>query len=422
MNRENLAEGVALTEAMGSLPRMAMIDVTLNRLALLKAIRNGGPIARTELQEITGLASATISQVTSELLKRGLIVERKEIAKRNGRPRILLDIDPAGGIVLGASLTSRRRLLITFVDLTGEVRFEMDTGSTDAHTHEELADRVAQALEIAIGESGFNRDEILRVGLSLPALVDSIHGIVYFMNTFPLGPYPLAARIADRLGLPVTIENEMNCVARFEHWFGRARRVDTLTVIDVGHAIGAAEYRSGLPKCGAHGITSQLGHVKLHAGPEGLPCYCGARGCANAYASIFGILQQAGKVPSTVPPVEDLDKAFQNLLTEAAGSNQARALITKAGLHLGLLVANHINAADPGNVLILVSDDRFTTMIRERFDEAIRDNVLPGLQPFTNVSFELFSSEGPAKGTAALALEQSYLDGAAFRRPVLRQA
>ncbi|MEO6247504.1 MAG: ROK family transcriptional regulator [Sphingomicrobium sp.] len=399
---------------------MAMIDVTHNRLALLKAIRNGGPIARTELQEFTGLASATITQVTSELLKRGLIVERKEIAKRNGRPRILLDIDPDGGIVVGASLTSRRRLIITFVDLTGEVRFKMDTGSTDAHTHEELADRVAQALETAIGESGFTRDEILRVGLSLPALVDSVHGTFYFMSTFPLGPYPLAERIANKLGLPVTIENEMNCIARFEHWFGRARHLDTLTVIDVGHAIGAAEYRSGLPKCGAHGITSQLGHMKLHAGPKGRPCYCGARGCANAYASIFGILQQAGRVSSTVPPIEDLDQAFQNLLAEAAGSNQASALIENAGWHLGLLVANHINVADPGDVLILVSDDRFTTLIRKSFDQAIRDNALPGLLNFTNVRFELFSSDGPAKGTAALALEQSYLDGAAFRRSALR--
>lgn len=402
---------------------MAMIDVTLNRLALLKAIRNRGPIARTELQELTGLASATISQVTSELLKRGLIIERKDIAKRNGRPRILLEIDPACGIVIGASLTSRQRLVITFVDLTGEVRFEKETGSTDAHTLEDLAERAVQELEAAICESGFDRDDILRVGLSLPALIDSVHGIFYFMSTFPLGPYPLAQQIANKLGLPVTIENEMNCIARFEHWFGRAQHLDTLTVIDIGYSIGAAEYRSGLPKCGAHGITSQLGHVKLHAGPQGLPCYCGARGCANAYASIFGILQQAGKISSNVPPIENLDEAFQNLLTKAeAGPGNERALTASAGWHLGLLVANHINAADPGDVLILVSDDRFETLIREQFEEALRDNVLPGLLPFTNVTFELFSSQGSAKGTAALALEQSYLEGAALRRPALRQA
>lgn len=402
---------------------MATIDVTLNRLAMLKAIRNGGPIARTELQELTGLASATISQVTSELLKRGLIVERKEMAKRNGRPRILLGIDPAGGIVIGASLTSRRRLTISFVDLTGEVRFEDVSGSTEAQTYEELADRIAHALETAIEESGFGKDEILRVGLSLPALVDSISGTIYFMSTFPLGPYALAERIAGKVGVPVTIENEMNCIARYEHWFGRAQHLDTFTVIDVGYAIGAAEYRSGLPTSGAHGINSQLGHVKLHAGPDGLRCHCGGCGCATAYASIFGILRQAERVASTVPPTDDLDGPFRTLLTEAEnGSSQACALIASAGWHLGLLVANHINAADPGDVLILVSDNRFAILIREPFEQALRDNAMPGLLPFTNVRFALSSDEGPAKGTAALALEQSYLDGAALRRPVTREA
>jgi len=60
--------------------------------------------------------------------------------------------------------------------------------------------------------------------------------------------------------------------------------------------------------------------------------------------------------------------------------------------------------------------------IFQRFERALRDNVSPGLFPFTNVRFELSSSEGPAKGMATLALEQSSLDGAALRRPGLRRA
>ncbi len=399
---------------------MSTSNVALNRLTVLKAIRNGGPIARTDLQERTGLSSATITQVTSELLKRGLIVERKDAAKKNGRPRIFLEIDPAGAIIIGASFSSRRRMTITFVDLAGEVLFETQSASSlTLRTHDDLVSRTVQVLEIAIVESGFRRDQIARVGISLPALVDSVNGTFYFMNTFPLGPFPLAERIASQLKLPVSIENEMNCIARYEHWFGRAQHLETFTTIDLAYAIGAAEYRSGLPMNGAHGITSQLGHVKLHPGPGGRPCFCGATGCANAYASIYGILTHASRITPSVPPTDDLDYAFDELLSEAAAaSNEARSLLSEAGWYLGLLVANHINATDPGHVMILVPDARFTEFAREAFDRSLHDNALPGLLPFTDVFFEIASDEGPSKGIAAMALEQNYLGGTGRRRPL----
>ncbi len=399
---------------------MSTFNVAVNRLTVLKAIRNGGPIARTDLQEQTGLSSATITQVTSELLGRGLIVERKDAAKKNGRPRIFLEIDPAGGIIIGASFSSRRRMTIAFVDLAGEVLFETQAASSlTPRTHEDLVSRTVQALEFAIVESGFKRDQIVRVGISLPALVDSVKGTFYYMSTFPLGPFPLAERIANHLRLPVSIENEMNCIARYEHWFGRAQHLETFTIIDLAYAIGAAQYRSGLPMSGSHGITSQLGHVKLHPGPAGRPCYCGASGCANAYASIFGILTHANRIASNVPPTDDLDHAFDELLSDAeAGSKVARALLSDAGWHLGLLVANHINATDPGHVMILVPDARYIEFAREAFDRAIAVNALPGLLPFTNVFFEIASDEGPSKGIAAMALEQNYLGATSRRRPL----
>lgn len=403
---------------------MSAINVALNRLTVLKAIRNGGPIARTDLQERTGLSSATITQVTSELLKRGLIAERKDVTKRNGRPRIFLEIDPAGAIIVGASLSSRRRMTVTFVDLAGEVLFETQSASSlTPRTHEDLVSRTVQVLDSAIADSGFNRDQIVRVGISLPALVDSVHGTFYFMNTFPMGPFPLAERIAGQLELPVSIESEMNCIARYEHWFGRAQHLETFTTINLAYAIGAAEYRTGLPMNGAHGITSQLGHVKLRPGPEGRPCFCGALGCANAYASIYGILTHASRIAPSVPPIDDLDHAFHQLLSEAeAGSSDARFLLSEAGWHLGLLIANHINATDPGHVMILVPDLRFKDFAREAFDQALHDNVLRGLLPFTEVFFEIASDDGPSKGIAALALEQNYLGGTERRRAMAKDA
>ena len=46
---------------------MRVTDQALNRLKILRAIRNHGPTSRTDLCAATGLAQATVSEVTGEL-------------------------------------------------------------------------------------------------------------------------------------------------------------------------------------------------------------------------------------------------------------------------------------------------------------------------------------------------------------------
>ena len=102
---------------------MRINDQTLNRLAVLKAIRQHGPIARSDLPRLTELSAGTITQLTAELLRRGLILERKDSTKRNGRPRTFLEIARNGAVVVGASIEGQGLLTTAFVDLMGNLLF-----------------------------------------------------------------------------------------------------------------------------------------------------------------------------------------------------------------------------------------------------------------------------------------------------------
>src|ERR1043166_7964197 len=90
------------------------------RLMIMKAIRRHGPISRTELTGLTGFASATVTDITAELLSSNLIVELKDEKKRRGRPRVQLQINPAGAVVIAVNLTGRSVIEIAVVDLCGE--------------------------------------------------------------------------------------------------------------------------------------------------------------------------------------------------------------------------------------------------------------------------------------------------------------
>lgn len=394
---------------------MAINDQVLNRLAVVKAIRRHGPIARSELTGLTGLSGGTISQLTRDLVSRGLVVEKKQDPSgqigRTGRRRVDLAINARGGVVLGASVGGPTGLTISFVDLAGNNLFSMDRGSKPPRSLEGFALGIAQALQEAIATSPLERDQVSRVGIALPAVVDNERGIVHFMATLGCGSVPFADIISDRLGLPVTIENEMVCMARAEHWFGRAQGLDTFTLIHLGLWLGSAEYVNAAPRIGASGFALELGHCATGADEHALLCTCGAYGCLATYCSMHGIVAQAGQLgdklflwPSELRP------RFERLLEDAGSGGKARALFDRAGRQLGIALAAYVNTVDPGNILLLYSHQRFFELIRPSYEKELHAHALGAVLRQTRIEAAPVDEQWRLTGTAALALEQAFVN------------
>lgn len=381
----------------------------LNRLAVLKAIRTHGPVSRSDLPKMTGLSAGAVSQITAEFLSRGFISETKEKTTRSGRPRVFLKISGEGPIVVGARMTSRDTLTTTFVDLSGNIRCKAEVPFTHRDSLEALALSVAEAIGRSVDDSGYPKSQIEHVGVALPALVDSSRGVVHFMAMFPQEPVTFADILAERLDIPVTIENGTTSLARAEHWFGRAQNRNTFTLVNVGLAINSAMYSDGLLRTGAHGLAPEIGHVKTNHAADAEPCYCGAHGCGTAYASQYAIVRRAGLLDGFDLDPEAIVKCvrqFNELQEKAAAGDEAiRVLFEAAGDHLGRLVANHINLADPGFILITVPDDTYTALVETAFSKAIKDNAMPVLLALTEIRFSAQLENWHSLATAALALE-----------------
>ncbi len=61
-----------------------------NSLSVMAALRLHGSLSHTDMSTFTGLASATVSAITTELERAGIILRKEQIAAAGrGRPRIL---------------------------------------------------------------------------------------------------------------------------------------------------------------------------------------------------------------------------------------------------------------------------------------------------------------------------------------------
>jgi glucokinase len=111
--------------------------------------------------------------------------------------------------------------------------------------------------------------------------------------------FPLAARLAAELGVPVAVDNDAKALALGEGWRGAARGERDYLAMVVSTGVGGGLVVDGALLDGAAGNAGHLGHVI--AVPGGRRCGCGARGCLEAEASGRAIEAWTGRPAKEAP-------------------------------------------------------------------------------------------------------------------------
>src|SRR5690606_11819941 len=88
---------------------------------VLESIRLYGPISRVDIARRSQLTAQTVTNITRELLKAGLIQEAHRLQEGRGAPSILLQLNPDGAFSIGLDL-DKDHLTAVLVDMTGTVR------------------------------------------------------------------------------------------------------------------------------------------------------------------------------------------------------------------------------------------------------------------------------------------------------------
>ncbi len=134
------------------------------------------------------------------------------------------------------------------------------------------------------------------VGVSTSGQVNPTMGSIAFATDAIPGytGFPLRAYIAEQTGLPVAVENDVNCAAIGEAYYGAAKGLSDFLCLTIGTGIGGALFIGGQLYHGANGIAGEVGHMTTHSG--GLRCNCGRKGCYETYASTSALVRRAEEI------------------------------------------------------------------------------------------------------------------------------
>jgi glucokinase len=177
------------------------------------------------------------------------------------------------------------------------------------------------------------------VGVAAAGYVSADRTTMLFAPNLPWADVPVRDRVAERIGLPVVVENDANAAAWAESRFGAGRGEPDLVCLTVGTGIGAGIVVDGELYRGRFGIAGEPGHLTVV--PDGIPCGCGNAGCLEQYASGTALVRYA--------KAHGLD-AEGPAVTDAArgGDERAVAAFAEVGEWLGRGLANVATVLDPG--------------------------------------------------------------------------
>ncbi len=190
----------------------------------------------------------------------------------------------------------------------------------------------------------------LGAGIGVAGIIDLDAGIVRKSANLPgWENYHVREQIERRLGTPIFLENDAKVAALGEQWLGAGRNEDNMAMLTLGTGIGGAIVLDGKIFHGMNGMAGEFGHVTIE--PEGVPCGCGNRGCAERYASASGIVRMAreaiesGQAPELAKAASSEAEFSARLVYDLAtkGDAAAQHIFRRFGCALGILLADIVN-------------------------------------------------------------------------------
>ena len=251
------------------------------------------------------------------------------------------------------------------------------------------------------------------VGIGAAGFVAADRATVVFAPHLSWRNEPLRDRLAQRIDLPVFVDNDANAACWAEWRFGKAAGETHLVMVTLGTGIGGAVLTDGRIQRGRFGIAGEFGHLQVV--PDGHRCECGNRGCWEQYASGNALVREArGLIQAQSPVAADLSALVDGdprrltgpMITEAAraGDPLAAELLGEIGTWLGVGLAGLASAFDPGAFVVGGGVSAAGRMLLDPARESFRKHLSGrGYRPEARILGAQLGNEAGMVGAADLA-------------------
>lgn len=318
-------------------------ELTDTERAVLSVIVDEGEATRPLVARNTSLSAPTVGSAVGRLIDLGLVQAVRTAQGALGRAATVYAVAPTAGWLMGIDVGSTR-VHARARGVDGRVLAEVaaDLGPEEAGT--DAVRSVVRRIRRAVGNGN---GPLRATGVALPRVIPDYLSGDGGSNSGAPPIDELLPALGVRPGLPVLLENNVNCAALAEMEQGAARGQEDFVYLQVGVRIGAGIVAGRRVLRGAHGGAGEVSAV-----PVGWP----SRRQEDAYAlerylgseRLLERAHDAWRPGSTDPP-----RTVPELFAAAAdGDPVARRVVDQHADDVGQLALTLAAVVDPGIVVL----------------------------------------------------------------------
>jgi len=385
-----------------------------NLRAILLALLNAEHLSRVHLAELTGLSTTTITNLISELMEQGIVIEEgleKSSQPRSvGRPRTALCLVPEARYAIGIHI-GVGSIRVAIADLRANLNEIHMLAHPLDKPPEDVLREVSNLVEHAIEVSGVDSVQIVGIGVGASGLVDPSTGVNLLAPNLGWRDVPIQQWCCSQLNLPICVDNNVRAMALGEAMFGESRKIQSLAFVYARIGVGAGFVMDGNLYRGIGAGAGEIGHTTII--PDGgALCRCGNKGCLETLVSESVILKEAAEIARKDPQGE-LAKRMQNgetlsidLVFEIArlGDPAMQGILDQKSHYMGIALANLVNIFNPEAIVLggifAQGEDLFLPAIEANLQQRSFANLGKRVQLRT----ASFGRNAGVAGAAALAL------------------
>lgn len=279
---------------------------TITRSRILNYVINNQVTSKVEVSKNLNLSMPTVLSNVNDLIAKGIIIETGEYESTGGRKAKSIGINPSYRYSVGIVITANH-VGIVLVNLKYEIvkfrRVRMKF-SPDASYCQELSVLTSEFLK----DTEY-QERILGLGISIPGIISQKDHLLIKSHALQLENYSLSF-LEQAFDLPVYFENDANAAMMAED----INRYRNAIYLSLNNTLGGAFCIDGKLFQGENQKAGEFGHMILV--PGGRKCYCGKKGCADAYCAASALTDETNSLETFMEQLKSGDEAVEEKWSE----------------------------------------------------------------------------------------------------------
>jgi len=316
-----------------------------NKKKVFLEIYENKTVSKNSILSKLNLSIPTITQNLKELENAGLIIQEGYFKSTGGRPATIYKCNERACVAIGMDLQPNK-IDIASVDIYGNIIEEVALRKTFTNS-DDYFKTLGRFVNEFIDKTKAYSPTVLGVGVAVPGIIAPDGNHMLYSQVLKTSAFTLSDLGKYFENTPCHFYHNAESGAFAEIWHGRITGSALMLILD--NCLCNALILNGEVYQGSLS-SGTIEHMILHSGGE--PCYCGKKGCVDAYCSVTG-LSKLMKQPNLDEFFIDLrngntesEKIWNQYLEELALAIDNCRMLIACDVILSGLLQKYVNIED----------------------------------------------------------------------------